>query len=170
LRSKVEVLRRSIVRRFMLALALTLAAYTANAQGPKPPSSLPSIDWQCYASFTISFASPGSKFHELGLDGDNLKKPHLELHVIHNQIFKVIENPTIPELRKEYAVELFNMTQDFSRRNPVYAWREEQGFQVKVYAFNVNDRILSRTTVLKPDAPSLDQNEVFVCRSSGEAK
>jgi hypothetical protein len=98
------------------------------------------------------------------IDGDNLKKPRIELHTINNIIFKVIENPTIPELRKEFAVELSDMTQDFARANPVYAWREERGFQARVYVFNINDRILSRTTVMTPSMRSLNANEVLMCK------
>jgi hypothetical protein len=152
--------------RIILAVWVLMPCGSVRAQrGPEPPSSLPPIDWVCYASSTVSFAPPGDKFQQLGLDGDNLKKPRLELHVLASgAIFKVIENPAIPEIRKEYRVELSNMTQDFARNNPVYAWREEKGFQVTIYTFNVNDKIVSRTRVMKPDARALDKTEVMVCR------
>jgi hypothetical protein len=146
-------------------LAMLAVVGSAHAQpGPKSPSSLPTLDWQCFASFTVTFAPPDSKFQELGLDGDNLKKPRIELHVIGNHVLKVIENPTIPEIRKEYAVDLWKITEDFSQQSPVYAWREEQGYQVHIYAFNVEDRILSRTRIRKPEVRTLNENQVFLCK------
>jgi hypothetical protein len=84
------------VLRFATALALTFAPCLTLAQsGPKVPSSLPTLDWKCYASVTVAFASRGSNFDELGLDGDNLKKPSIELRTIDNHVFKIIENPSI---------------------------------------------------------------------------
>ena len=152
------------MKRYLLAALLVFASPACAQPAPKIPTSLPTLDWKCYASFTVAFAPPGDSYQELGLDGDNLKKPRIELHTVDNLVLKVIESPTTPMLRKEYAVELYKITQDFSRANPVYAWREELGYQVKIFAFNVNDRILSQTLVMKPGVKALNQTQVLVCR------
>jgi hypothetical protein len=157
------IINGQIVRRILI-LAIAFAVTAGHAQGPQPPTTLPALDWKCYSSFIVTFAPAGSKFQQLGLDGDNLKKPRIELHVIGNQILKVIENPVIPETRKEYAVDLSKITQDFSRSNLVYAWRDEQDFYAMVYAFNVEDRILSRTRIMKSDVRALNETQVFVCK------
>jgi hypothetical protein len=147
--------------RFLL-LVMCLGAQ-ANAQpSPRIPTTLPSIDWNCFASFTVGFAGPNSTFQELGLDGDNLKKPRIALRTIDNRILKVIENPTDAARRKEYAVEMFQMTEDFSKQNPVFAWREDKSYQVKIYTFNVNDKILSLVQLTNGKVPH--QNVVHVCK------
>lgn len=151
--------------RHLFCLIAILASTSAHSQTePKHPSTLPMIDWQCYASFTVSFAPPDSSFQELGLDGDNLKKPRIELHTVAGVILKVIENPSILMTRKEYSVEPYKLTEDFSRKNPVFAWREDLGYQVKIFALNLNDHLLSITRVMKPPNRALNENEVLVCK------
>jgi len=105
-----------------------------------------------------------NNFDEIGLDGDNFGNPRIELHVVANMVLKVIESPSIPVLRKEYPVELYKITEDFTGKNPVYAWRDDQGYQVRVFSPNVKDKVLSITRVMKQPAKGLDQNEVMMCR------
>jgi hypothetical protein len=142
-----------------------VASTSAHSQTePKHPSSLPAIDWKCYVSFSVSFAPADSIFQDLGLGGDNNKQPRIELHTVDNITLRVVENAGIPSQRTEYAVDLHKITEDFMLNNPVYAWREELGYEVKIFAFNVNDRLLSLTQVMKPPSRALNENQVFMCK------
>jgi hypothetical protein len=153
------------VRRFSCAIALFVtSAFVHSQTEPKHPASLPAIDWKCYASLSVSFAPADSIHQDLGLDGDNNHQPRIELHTVDNQILKVVENAWIPSQRTEYEVGLSKITEDFMRNNPVYAWRQELGYEVKIFAVNINDRLLSVTRVMKPPSPALNENQVLVCK------
>ena len=46
----------------------------------------------------------------------------------------------------------------------MYAWRQERGYEAKIFALNVNDRLLSLTKVMKPPSRVPNENQVFVCK------
>ena len=143
-------------------ILLYLGAQASAQPAPRIPTSLPTIDWACFASFSVAFTGTNPNSQELGLDGDNLKKPRIALRTVDNRLLKVIENPTDAARRTEYAVELFQMTEDFTKKNPVFAWREDKSYQAKIYTFNANDKILS--LVHLSNGKALNQNTVFVCK------
>jgi hypothetical protein len=152
------------VRRFVYALVLLVASAPVHSQTEPKPGSLPTMDWTCYISFSVSFAPADSIHQDLRLDGDNNQKPRIELHTVDNVTLKVIENAGMPLQRTEYAVDANKITEDFTRRNPVYAWRQELGYEAKIFALNVNDRLLSLTLVMKPPSRAPNENQVFVCK------
>jgi hypothetical protein len=153
------------VRRFACALVLLVASAPVHSQTePKHAASLPAIDWTCYSSFSVSFAPADSINQDLRLDGNNNKQPRIELHTVNNAILKVVENAWILSQRTEYEIDLNKITEDFTGNNPVYGWRRELGYEAKIFAFNVNDRLLSLTLVMKPPSRALNENQVLVCK------
>jgi hypothetical protein len=145
-----------------LLLLLFLCAEASAQPAPRTPTSLPTIDWNCFASFSVAFDGVNPNFQELGLDGDNLKKPRIALRTVDNRLLKVIENPTDPARRTERAVEMSQMTEDFVKKNPVFAWREDKSYQAKIYTFNANDKILS--LVHLSNGKALNQSVVYLCK------
>jgi hypothetical protein len=153
------------MKRFACAFALLAASAPLHSQTePKHPSSLPAMDWTCYVSFSVSFAPADSINQDLRLDGDNNHVPRIELHSGDSGILTVIENAGMPLERTKFEVDLNKVTEDFTHRNPVYAWRQELGHEAKIFALNVNDRLLSLTKVMKPPSRVPNENQVFLCK------
>jgi hypothetical protein len=156
---------RDFIRRIACTLALLVASAPVHSQTePQHPSSLPAMDWTCYVSFGVAFAPADSINQDLRLDGDNNHKPRIELRTVDNGILSVVENAGMPLERTKFEVDLSKITEDFTHRNPVYAWRQELGYEAKIFALNVNDRLLSLTKVMKPPSRAPNENQVFVCK------
>jgi hypothetical protein len=123
-RAQGVAIRRDFIRRIACTLALLVVSAPVHSQTePKHPSSLPAMDWTCYVSFSVSFAPADSINQDLRLDGGNNRKPRIELHTVDNGILTVIENAGMPLERTKFEVDLNKITEDFTQRNPVYAWR-----------------------------------------------
>jgi hypothetical protein len=112
----------------------------------------------------VSFAPADSIDQDLRLDGDNNQKPRFELHTVHSGILTVIENAGMPLEKTKFEVDQNKITEDFTHRNPMYAWRQELGYEAKIFALNVNDRLLSLTKVMKPPSRVSNETQVFVCK------
>jgi hypothetical protein len=155
----------TFTRRIACTLAFLVVSAPVHSQTePKHPGSLPAMDWTCYVSFSVSFAPADSINQDLRLDGDNNRKPRIELHTVDNGSLTVIENAGMPLEKTKFEVDPSKITEDFTQRNPVYAWRQERGYEAKIFALNVNDRLLSLTKVMKPPSRVPNENQVFVCK------
>jgi hypothetical protein len=153
------------MRRIACTLALLVASAPVHSQTePTNTGSFPAIDWTCYVSFSVSFAPADSINQDLRLDGDNNHVPRIELHSGNNGVLTVVENAGMPMERTKFEVDRNKITEDFTHRNPVYAWRQELGYQAKIFALNVNGRLLSLTKVMKPPSRVPNENQVFVCK------
>lgn len=134
------------------------------AQSPRRANALPNFDWQCFASVTAAFEPPGGKSPDIGLDGDNLKKPRFLLRTVDGHTLKIVESPENAAARKEHGKSASEITADFIGANPVFAWREEIPGQVRVFALNVDDKLL--TVSAMTDSGWLKLNSVSTLKCS----
>jgi hypothetical protein len=147
-------------------IALTYAAVLSCEASAieRRASTLPQMDWLCFASFTIAFSATNAGSDSLGVDGDNFKKPRIGLKTVEGHTLKIVEYPSDPARRKEYGRVASEITEDFSRSNPVFAWRDDSTSELRLYAFNHADRLLSITRISYVRAPNLSSTQVLTCR------
>ena len=160
-------LMRTDMRYYTLPIILLIISTMfsrAIALDPTKATVLPSMDWVCFASFTIAFSALPGATSGLGVDGDNLKKPRIQLKTIEGRTLKIIENPTDTARRKEYGHDVSEISQDFSRSNPVFAWNESTDAELRIYGFNLDHRTLSITRISHSRRLNLSSAQVLNCK------
>lgn len=132
----------------------------ATAQEPKR---LPAFDVTCLLSATMGFLPPDRPDIGLGVEADNIGKPRIRLFSVSRRILKVMENLFDSDSRTEYGRELPQITFDFSGRNDVFAWRDDNNVESKVYSFNLKDRILTVVRMPHSNVRTLFQVSTHKC-------